>query len=93
MHAPILPRVADVISASASFEQRLASRELCHLGQPSMINSVCNCEKRAVGSNGGWGYRSINELYDIAIMDSMILAQWICGQKTRKAVKRQRSSC
>lgn len=53
------------------------------MGQPSMICSVTNCEKRTIGTNGGFGYKSINEAYDIALMDSMILAQWVCGQKTR----------
>ena len=28
----------------------------------------------------------------IALMDSMILAQWICGQKTKKNVTRQKIS-
>lgn len=88
-----LPRVAEVIQANASFEGRLAAKELCHKGQPSMVASVTNCEKRAIGTNGGFGYRSINQATDIALMDSMILAQWICGLKTKANVKRQRSSC
>lgn len=91
LHAS-LPKVAEVIKANSTFEERLASRELCHMGQPSMICSVTNCEKRAIGTNGGFGYRSINEAYDIALMDSMILAQWICGQKTKKSAKRQKIS-
>lgn len=92
LYQATLPKVADVIKANATFEERLAGKELCHMGQPSMICSVTNCEKRTIGSNGGFGYRSINEAYDIALMDSMILAQWICGQKTKKTAKRQRSS-
>lgn len=87
-----LPKVTEIIKANASFEERLARKELCHMGQPSLVNSVTNCEKRAIGSNGGFGYRSINESYDIALMDSMILAQWMCGQKTRQTVRRQKMS-
>ena len=87
-----LPKVADIIKANATFEERLAAKELCHMGQPSMVSSVTNCEKRTIGTNGGFGYRSINEAYDIALMDSMILAQWICGQKTKKSAKRQKIS-
>lgn len=86
----VMPKVADVIKASAVFEERLAAKELCHMGQTSMTTSVTNCEKRAIGSNGGFGYKSIHELYDIAIMDSMILAQWICGQKTKKSARKPR---
>ena len=87
-----LPKVAEVVKANATFEERLAQKELCHMGQPSLMCSVTNCEKRAIGSNGGFGYRSINESFDIALMDSMILAQWICGQKTKRTVKRQKIS-
>ena len=87
-----LPKVVEIIKANASFEERLAAKELCHMGQPSMVNSVTNCEKRTIGSNGGFGYKSINDAYDIALMDSMILAQWICGQKTKKNVTRQKIS-
>lgn len=74
--APILPRVAEVIAANATFEQLLAAKRLCHTGQPSLAGSVSNCEKRAIGSNGGFGYKSISDIYDIAIMDSAILAVW-----------------
>lgn len=87
-----LPKVQEIIKANATFEERLARKELCHMGQPSMVNSVTNCEKRLIGSNGGFGYRTINDAYDIAIMDSMILAQWICGEKTRHTERRQRIS-
>ena len=93
LHGAYLPKVAEVIQANATFEERLAARELCHMNQPALINSVTNCEKRQIGSNGGFGYRSINEAYDISLMDSMIIAQWICGKKTKKSAKRQRSSC
>ena len=92
LYAATLPKVAEIIKANATFEERLAKKELCHMGQPSLVNSVTNCEKRQIGSNGGFGYKSINEAYDIALMDSMILAQWICGQKTKKTVKRQKIS-
>lgn len=87
-----LPKVAEIIKANATFEERLSLKGLCHMGQPSLVNSVTNCEKRQIGSNGGFGYKSINEAYDIALMDSMILAQWMCGQKTKENVKRQKVS-
>lgn len=93
IHAPILPTVKDVIAAYATFEQRLAAKELCHMGQPSMIQSVTNCEKRTIGSNGGFGYKSINDAVDVSLLDSMVLAQWVCGMKTRKVKRQQRASC
>ena len=93
LYQAVLPKVAEVIKAGATFEERLAMKQICHMGQPSLIESVTNCEKRAIGSNGGFGYKSINEAFDIALMDSMILAQWICGQKTRATIKRQKIAC
>lgn len=92
LYRTTLPKVVEIIKANASFEGRLAAKELCHMGQPSLTDSVTNCEKRQIGSNGGFGYKSINEAYDIALMDSMILAQWMCGQKTKQTVKRQKIS-
>jgi phage terminase large subunit-like protein len=92
LYRTTLPKVVEIIKANASFEERLAAKELCHMGQPSLTDSVTNCEKRQIGSNGGFGYKSINEAYDIALMDSMILAQWMCGQKTKPTVKRQKIS-
>lgn len=92
LHAPQLPKVSEIIAASAAFEQHLAGKELCHMGQPSMVASVTNCEKRAIGSNGGFGYRSINEEIDVSLLESMVLAQWICGVKTKQK-RKQRASC
>lgn len=95
LHPPVHATVKEVIEANASFEQRLFTKELCHMGQPSLMQSATNCEKRNIGSNGGFGYQSINDAIDIALLDSAILAQWICGKKTRKGtvVKKQRARC
>ena len=51
---------------------------------------VSNCEKRAIGSNGGFGYRAIRDDQEIALMDSVILAYWSCS--TSKVKKKQRIS-
>jgi hypothetical protein len=89
LKAPILPTVKEIIVANAAFEQRLYAKTLCHMNQPSLTRSVSNCEKRAIGSNGGFGYRSINDTIDVSLMDSVILASWICGEsKEKKKQKR-----
>ena len=77
--APIFPKVADVISSSAMFEQAVVNKAIAHCGQPSLRNVVTNCERRAIGSNGGYGFRSLNDAYDIAIMDSAVLAYWLAA--------------
>ena len=76
---PILPKVAEVITSSALFEQAIAQQTICHMGQPSLAESVSNCEKRAIGSAGGFGFRSISETHDIVIMDSAVLAHWLAA--------------
>ena len=51
----------------------------------SLTQSVSNSEKRAIGSNGGFGYRSLKEGVEIALLDSVILAYWKCTEtKERK---------
>lgn len=84
---PKLPTVKEIIAANATFEQGLYAKEICHCGQTSLKQSVSNCEKRLIGSNGGFGYRSINDHIDIAIMDSMILAFWLCKSSKAKRKK------
>lgn len=85
---PILPTVKEVIEANSLFTLGLASKTICHKGQPSLSNVVTNCEKRAIGTNGGFGYKSIKDGADISLLDSVIFAYWSCSiakeQKTQK---------
>ena len=85
--APMLPTVKEVIMANAAFTQAIYQKDICHMGQPSLVQVVSNCEKRAIGSNGGYGFKSILEGADISLMDSMILAYWRCS--TKKETKKQ----
>ena len=45
----------------SAFEQAICQRHIVHMGQSSLVQAVSNCEKRAIGSNGGFGYKSLNE--------------------------------
>ena len=82
---PILPTVREIIVANAAFEQAICQRYIVHMGQPSLVQAVSNCEKRAIGSNGGFGYKSLNENIDISLLDSIIYAYWACVEdKDRK---------
>ena len=38
-----------------------------HRGQPSLSQVVTNCDKRTIGTSGGFGYRSQIEENDISI--------------------------
>lgn len=82
---PVLPTVKEVIAANAVFEQGVCQRNIQHAGQPSLTQSVSNCEKRNIGTNGGFGYKSLVESVDIALLDSVIYAYWACvNHKDRK---------
>lgn len=90
LKSPILPTVKEVIEANAIFEQGLFSKHICHKGQPSLVNVVTNCEKRAIGTNGGFGYKSIKDGADSSLLDSVIFAYWSC--MTFKKASRQKVS-
>jgi phage terminase large subunit-like protein len=87
---PILPTVKEIIVANSTFEQGLFQQTIKHRGQPSLSQVVTNCEKRNIGSSGGFGYRSQIEENDIALMDSVILAHWAASSS--KPVKKQKIS-
>lgn len=84
----MLPTVNEVIVANTMFEQALFKHTVCHNNQPSLTACASNTEKRAIGSNGGFGYKSIKQELDIALLDSAILAHWLCS--TKKEAKKQR---
>lgn len=72
----VFPTVPEYIEGNAKFEQHLFKQTMVHMRQKSVENIVTNCEKRTIGSAGGFGYKSIRTGADIAIMDSIILAVW-----------------
>lgn len=83
---PIMPTVKEIITANSVFENALYQQTICHMNQPSLTQAVSNCEKRAIGSSGGFGYKSIKDGVDISLMDSMIIAHWLAheAKETRR---------
>ena len=86
----IKPTTAEAINAYASFRQAIDTGSLCHAGQLSAMQSISNCEKRLIGTNGAFGYRSIKDKVDVSIVESLALAYWNCF--TTKERKKQRVS-
>lgn len=85
----VLPKVKDVMVANNMFEQSITSlKNICHNGQESLRQVVTNCIKRAIGTNGGFGYKALIEEHEIALMDSAVLAHWLCASAKEK--KKQR---
>lgn len=85
---PILPKVSEIITANMMWEQAIMQRTLRHSDQPSLTAVVTNCDKRQIGSNGGFGYKSLFDDRDISLMDSALLAHWICS--TTKPKRKQK---
>ena len=90
LKAPALPTVKEVVIANALFKQGVDQQTLCHAGQPSLEQAASNCEKRLIGTGGGFGYKSLKEEVEIAILDSVILAHWACA--TSKERRKQKVS-
>ena len=82
---PILPTVKEVIDANSKWELAIFNKHIRHNNQPSLTHVVTNCEKRAMGSNGGFGFKSQYDDMDIALMDSALLAHWACSNEKPKA--------
>ncbi|MFQ9159238.1 MAG: DEAD/DEAH box helicase family protein [Enterococcus faecalis] len=87
---PILPKVSDIITANSLWEQGIFQQSICHKDQPSLTAVVTNCEKRAIGSNGGFGYRSLFDDMDVSLMDSALLAHWACSINKPKKKQQKR---
>lgn len=85
-----MPTVQEYIDANAKFELALNQQTIIHSNQKKVAESVTNCEKRAIGSHGGFGYKSIKTGCDVGILDSLILAHWV--QATFKETKKQQIS-
>ena len=45
---------------------------MCIRDRPSLVQVASNCEKRAIGTNAGFGYRSLTEGGHIELLDSII---------------------
>lgn len=80
----------EVIQASSAFETAIAGKTLCHCGQPALRQSVTNCQHRAIGSGGGYGYKTLDDNIEVALVESCVLATHACANA--KEVKKQRIS-
>ena len=80
--------VSQVIKANTVFDMAMEQGSFQHMHQSAVTQVVTNCERRKIGANGGLGYQSSLEGADIALLDSMILAHWICTE-TKAEKKKQ----
>ena len=78
MKKPIFPGSSDFTLANTQFEQSVFNNGLVHMPQPTLDEAVTNCEKKKYGNRGAFIYVPNVETIDITIMESAILAHWIC---------------
>ena len=80
----------EVIQASSDFETAITNKTICHNGQPALRQSVTNCKHRAIGSGGGYGYQTLDDDIEVALIEATVLATHAAAQA--KEVKKQRVS-
>ena len=81
-----IPTSSEAVTACSGFRQAIDDGTIQHSGQPSVTQAVSNCEKRLIGNNGAFMFRSIKDGVEVAIVESLALAHWICSSTK---VKRQ----
>lgn len=75
---PVFPGASDFTLANSQFEHSVYNDGLCHMPQPLLDEAVTNCEKKKYGSRGAFIYVPNVETIDITIMESAVLAHWLC---------------
>ena len=84
----VIPAYGEMVVACSGFRQAIDTGDIVHCNQPSVTQAVSNCEKRMIGTNGGFGFRSLKEEIEVAIVESLAIAHWASSQIKEK--KRQR---
>lgn len=80
LDVPVMfPKVSDITTANALFEQELFGDRIRHSGQPALRQIASNCEHRAIGTSGGFGYKSILDGADVSLLEAVSLAHWLCA--------------
>ena len=78
----LLPTVKEVIKANTVFEQNILNGRLCRMEQPALTEVITNCEKRPIGSHGGFGYKAMWQSADDTLIDAVLLAAWATEEFT-----------
>lgn len=76
-----LATAANVIAASSMFVNAVGGGEITHNDQPALNDAVSAAQKRKIGADGGYGFKSANET-DVTPLEAASLALW--GVKTSK---------
>lgn len=81
---PMIPTAGEAVTAYTFFRQAVSQQTICHKGQPALRQAVSNCQRRAIGNNGGFGYRSLSPEIEVALVESAAFAIWNCSMHKEK---------
>ena len=52
----VRPRAGEVIAAASLMHEAIRSRQMTHIEQPALDESVTRATRRKIGSRGGWAW-------------------------------------
>ena len=90
LRPPILMTTGEAIAAFSMFETAVNNQTLCHMGQSALMQSASNVDHRAIGSSGGFGYKSIKDDVDVTLVETAAIAHWLAA--TAKPTRKQHIS-
>lgn len=70
-----IPSSGDAASAYSGFLNAVRERQVTHYGQPALDRSATGSERRKIGSGGGWGFASTEDV-DASLIESCCWAYW-----------------
>lgn len=82
----VRPRAADVVTAAAMMLDAVCSRAVTHIEGPALDLSATSATRRAIGSNGGWGWGGDNA----APIEAASLALWAARTTKRRPGRKLR---
>lgn len=77
----------DVIVASSMMLDAVSTANITHYGQDALNVAVTRAKRRNIGSNGGWGFGSIDGT-DISPLEAVSLAHWLALTSKRDPTRK-----
>lgn len=87
--AVLLTGAAHVITASSMFVNAVGSGEITHNNQPALNDAIAAAQKRKIGADGGYGFKSANET-DVTPLEASALALWAVKTSKRNPNRKLR---
>lgn len=82
----IRPNTAQAVEAYTGFVNATRSRSITHITDESTDESVCECNRRRIGTAGGYGFQS-NDRANATLVDALAFAYWGAMRQRRESVE------